>query len=362
MRSKLSWRLLARKRVLLLMTLAVLPALGCLNSTGYILTQARGQLDLLWRARPVSEALASGQLDAETDRKLRMLMAARTYGADVLGLRVGDSWTSYVQLDRDALSYNLSAAPKDQLKPYAFWFPVVGRIDYIGYFAREDMEAARRQFEQDGYDTYAYVVDTYSTLGWFPDPIYSTFLRRGDASLIETMFHELAHNTVYANGHSDFNESLATWVGREAARLYFAELGEDGARMAEALRRQREDGERIRAWIGGLADQLEAFYAGPMSSTEKVAGRGAIFEEARERFIAEVQPTLHEPQRHAGWTQLQPNNALVLLNRRYNRSLDTFDRVYERIGRDFGAMLGKLAEAAASSDPWGRLQSMAAGD
>lgn len=340
--------------------LAALAGTGCLPEALYITRQGLGQLDVLARTEPIDEVLASGALEPEQERKLRLVVAARDFARDELGLRVGRSFACYHETGGQPVAYNLSAARQDALTPKRWRFPIIGTIDYLGFFSREEADQAAERLQHQGYDTYIYGVDAYSTLGWFPDPVHSSFLNRPDGLLVETVIHELAHNTVYAPGHSTFNETLATFIGREGARRFFAQRGEEGAEILAGLERYYEDQQRITAWIVDLVAALEAWYAQDLPRAEKVAGREAVFTAARVRFTAEVLPTLHEPDRHRGWANLPTNNAYVLLHRRYHLDLDTFARAYERTGRDFARFLDLLRSAAATDDPFGELRRGAA--
>ena len=71
-----------------------------------------------------------------------------------LRLDVGDSYTTYTELDRDTLAMVLSAAYRDRLAPRTWWFPVVGRVPYKGFFDLDNALAEQRKLEAEGFDTY----------------------------------------------------------------------------------------------------------------------------------------------------------------------------------------------------------------
>ncbi|MFO0839262.1 MAG: aminopeptidase [Phycisphaerae bacterium] len=327
----------------------------------YVLRQGAAQLDVLSKSVPIEQALASGDLTEAQRQKLGRIVAARDFARDELGLRVGRSFTLFHDTHGQPLSYNLSASKMDRLEPKRYWFPVIGWIDYIGYFDRADADSAEADLKSQGFDTYLRSVDAFSTLGYFPDPVHSPILERDELSLVETVIHELAHNTVYANGQSDFNESLATWIGRQGAIWYFQRKSPDVPDAETTLKQRYADEAQINDWLADAYQTLNTYYSGDASSDAKIAGREAVFVQIRERFKSQTLPRLALPSRYERWGDLPVNNALILLNRRYNFDLSIFDRLFAKRGEDFAAFLADLKAAADSSDPWAHLRGVADG-
>ncbi|MGD8453054.1 MAG: aminopeptidase [Phycisphaerae bacterium] len=341
----------------LLPVVATWPALiGCNSSALYIIQQGYGQVMIVTHTVSIDDALAGDTLTAEQQRKLTLVTEARDFARDVLGLSVGDSFQDYHDTGGEPVAWNLSSARRDALVSREWWFPIIGDIAYLGFFSRDDADRAAERLADAGEDTYIYGVDAYSTLGWFPDPVHTPFLNRSDGSVVETVIHELAHNTIYAPGQSTFNESLATYIGRLGVQLFYAQQGDAGQEIVTALERTYGDQEKITAWMTQFETDLRAYYASDLSSEEKIAGREAVFQAARDRFVDEVQPQLAEPQRYAGWANLPTNNAYVLLHRRYHLDLDVFADRYAGCDGDFAAFLNVLRQAAAADDPFAALR------
>jgi predicted aminopeptidase len=174
--------------------------------------------------------------------------------------------------------------------------------------------------------------------------------------LADTVVHELLHNTIWNTGNTVFNESLATFVGRTGAMEFLAyEFGGDSELLTEAANLY-ENVDHIDAFLKQLASDVEALYAQDIPREEKIAQREAIFEAGRQRFKAEVQPLLHDPEAYSGYGTLNYNNAFLLVNVRYNSDLDVFADVHESTGRSWPASLDIFRQAAASSDPFAFLR------
>ena len=210
--------------------------LGLLNGC-FLWHVSVGQLKLLARRQPLEEVLSQATLSEEEQNKLRLIMRVRLFAMEQLGLHVDDSYTTFVDVGGPYVTYNVSAAPKDALHPYVWWFPIVGRVPYKGYFNKDAALRQARKLEARGYDTYVRGVRAYSTLGYFDDPILSSMLAYPDFALIDTIIHELVHRTVWVKGSVSFNESLASFVAAKGVQAYLvAQHGAD----APSLRLYRD--------------------------------------------------------------------------------------------------------------------------
>ena len=330
----------------------ILPAVlttGC-SELPYVLQVAEGQLAIQRNVEPIADVLASGRLSAEDEAKLRLIVEARDYAADTMGLNAGESYTTFYDTEGQPLAYNLSAARRDALVAKTWTFPVMGEVPYLAFFDKGDMDQVEQQLIAEGYDTMTYELDAYSTLGMFEDPVRSPMLRRGSLSLIETVIHELLHNTVWRPNDTVFNESLATFVGRQGAVEFLrAKYGDDSGWPQLAINLYA-DADAVTAFVMQLYADLEDLYGEPIDSAEKIAERDAVYQAARDRFTSQVLPTLHYPDSFAGYADLPTNNAWVLANYRYNLDLTLLANVYAANGDDWPATLDVFRSAASAAD------------
>src|SRR5256714_8987887 len=213
---------------------------------------------ILSRRQPISEIVADPRTPKEARQKLKVVLAAREYAKDSLKLRTKDSFTTYSRLDHDTLVLVVSAAYRDTLKPYTWWFPIVGRVPYKGYF---DFAAARRAAKDlaaDGFDVYVRPSDAFSTLGFFNDPLPHTTPKGDSLGLANTVIHELTHNTYYASGQAPFNESFAMFVGARGAAAFFRSLGQEGA--AAKVDAEWEDDKLLARFWARVIKSLDSAY------------------------------------------------------------------------------------------------------
>ncbi|MBV8635099.1 MAG: aminopeptidase, partial [Burkholderiaceae bacterium] len=189
---------------------------------------------------------------------------------------------SYADLKRRYVLWNVVAAPEFSLKAKQWCFPVAGCVSYRGYYSETDADAFAENLRKEGYDVVVGGVPAYSTLGWFSDPVLSTFINDSDAELARMIFHELAHQTVYAQGDSQFNEAFAMTVEEAGLALWLGRNGDDKLRKFYAGREEREAD--FLALLLATRKKLEADYASPVSDDEKRTRKAEIFAGLKDEY------------------------------------------------------------------------------
>jgi predicted aminopeptidase len=145
---------------------------GCASPAWY--SQAiSGHLGLMAKREDIDQVLASGSIDPETARELELAVEIREFAISRLALPANDSYTQYVPTGKDAVTWNVVAAPEFSLEPRQWCFMVSGCVPYRGYFKRAKAENFARKLADDGLDTTVSPAMAYSTLGWFDDPLLS---------------------------------------------------------------------------------------------------------------------------------------------------------------------------------------------
>jgi predicted aminopeptidase len=243
---------------------------GC-QSLSYYGQAIKGQYQVVAHRERVDKLLADPQTPARLKEKLDLVQRLRTFAAKDLRLPVDGQYEKYTDLHRPFAVWNVEAAPEFSLEPKSWWYPFVGSLDYRGYFSKQGARDYAARLEKKGYDVYVGGVTTYSTLGWFKDPILNTFIFESESDLAETIFHELGHARVFASGDTDFNEAFATTVGQEGARRWLRAKGDPTAYehyLAELRRTEqfakliRTTRERLAALYGDERTEEGGFKAG----------------------------------------------------------------------------------------------------
>ena len=251
---------------LIFAVVAILVSLsGC--SVGYVTRAGWEETKILWRRQALPKLIENKNTPADLRQKFELVLQAREF-AKKIGLKPGGSFSSYSVVDDSAVTWVITAAPRFELTPKTWWFPFVGSIPYKGFFDVEDAKQAATKLKEDGFDVHLRGSTAFSTLGWFNDPLLSTTAKLDEIQLVETVIHELLHNTIWVPGDVAFNETLANLVGSYGAIEFFSELdGPDGARTVKA--REQFSKELVYSCaLENLHEQLTGYYAEPSPTLE----------------------------------------------------------------------------------------------
>jgi predicted aminopeptidase len=300
----------------------------------YLLRAGWEEAKILKRRRPIAEMVMDTSISPTVRRKLQLVLEARAYAHDSLGLDAKESFTTFTQLRSDTLVLVLSGVYPDALKQKTWWFPIVGTVPYKGYFDVVQAKRAAEDLTRDGFDVYLRPASAFSTLGWFNDPLVSTTLRADSIDLVETVIHELTHNTYYAPGGATFNESFANFVGARASAAFFRSHGSLGA--ADEADARWFDQQLMASFWGRLYKTVDsAFKAhpGPENRALRIAVRDTIYRAARDTLIHVLGPRFRVIGPHV-LERIRIDNAAVMARRVYLTDVDLFDALWERDSRD----------------------------
>jgi predicted aminopeptidase len=306
----------------------------------YLSRAGAEQAQILAGRRPLDEVLADPATDTETRGLVSLVREVRDW-ADTLGFDAGETYTTYTEVGRDTLLLVVSASPPDCLCPHTWKYPIVGRVPYKGFF---DPAMARREearLAEKGYDTWLRPAGAYSTLGWFNDPLLSTAMSRDSMELAATVFHELAHNTLYVKSATPFNESFAQYAGYRAAEAFFRARGDTVAARRAADR--WADEQLLGAFYTELGARLEAFYAPRPAAAALDSGRAALGSWSRQWLADSVGPRLRS-YRVGALPDRPVNNARLIAARLYRTHLEWFETWHQRHGGDLRQAVAALSE------------------
>jgi predicted aminopeptidase len=330
--------------------IALLTLAGCGTAEFYWQGFA-GQLDLFTRARPIAE-VAESTPDPRLKDRLRNAQAIRRYASRELGLPDNGSYTRYADLGRPFVVWNVFAAPELSLSPRQWCFPVAGCVNYRGYFAETDARAEAARLAAAGDDVHVGGVPAYSTLGYFDDPVLSTFIGYREPDLARLIFHELAHQVVYVKDDTSFNESFAVAVEEEGLNRWL--LAQQGRADAAPFAGYVARGDRLRAefrtLVRGTRDHLAALYASDASDADKQAGKAAAFAQMRVDYDA-LKAGWDGAPAFDRWFAGGANNAGIAAIALYSDRVPQFRALLDAEGRDLARFYAQVKVLAAMPKP-----------
>lgn len=273
---------LSRTAKHVLLAAAAAAMLASCSSLNYYAQAAQGQLGLISGARPIEEWLSDQNTDAKLKLRLATARQIRTFAVQELGLPDNDSYKNYASLARPFVLWNVVATPELSLRPIQWCFPVAGCVSYRGYYSKEAAADYAKDLRAEGNDVQVGGVPAYSTLGWFSDPLISTFIFYPDAELARLIFHELSHQVVYVQGDSQFNESFASAVEEAGVERWLTGFGNDAMRQNYIKFSARK--KEFLALLMGCRDALEKNYAAKAGVAEKRANKARLFQKLKDDY------------------------------------------------------------------------------
>ncbi len=316
---------------------------------------------MLAARQPIKRLIADPATPPELKARLQLAAEARAFAAARLDLPRNGSYTDYVDLHRPFVVWNVFAAPEFSLDAVDHCFLIAGCVSYLGFFDRAGAEARADKLRQQGYDTYVGGVAAFSTLGWFDDPILSTMLRWDDDELAATIFHELAHQKLYAPGDTAFNESMATFVQGEGLRQWRSSRGLPPPDRPDQARADAFTDLVLRA-----RERLRKLYASGLAAEPMRAAKAAEIERLRNEYRQLRDGQWGGYKGYDAWMEAPINNARLLPFGLYHRWVPAFAALYARAGGNwarFYADAGVIAklDAAARQSALERLMPAAQG-
>jgi predicted aminopeptidase len=257
--------------------------LASCSTLGYYTQAAQGQLELLSDSRPIDDWIADPGTSTKLRHRLETARQIRRFAVSEMALPDNNSYKTYTALKRPYVLWNVVATPELSLRPLEWCFPVAGCVDYRGYYSKDAAMAYAKQLRAEGDDVEVGGVAAYSTLGWFSDPLISTFINYPDGELARMIFHELAHQVVYAPGDSQFNESFASTVEEVGVERWMERFGNQ--QMRDAYARYQSRKKDFLALLMKYRKALEQNYALiDRSDAQKRVVKARLFQELKDEY------------------------------------------------------------------------------
>jgi len=313
----------------------------------YGVRQAKGQLHIVWNARPVEEFMKDPSFPDSLKARLRLIDEVRHYAIDSLGLKDTENYKTLYDQRGEEIMWVVTACEPFKLEAKQWKFPVVGSVPYKGFFNKSLAVELKDELEKEGWDVSIRNPGGWSTLGWFTDPILSKMLERSEGDLANLIIHEMSHATIFVKDSIDFNENLATFIGdRGAERFLIHKYGAHAQAYNDYINEDKDYATYVNHMLRGTA-RLDSLYQ-TMTPEEPLAQKKRA-KEAMIRDIVNAMDTLTlttGKRRSSGrFKDRLPNNAYFMNFRRYQAKQDTFwDEYRTRFHEDLRGYIDYLSK------------------
>ncbi|SOE18262.1 predicted aminopeptidase [Hoeflea halophila] len=338
-----------RNIIRLVIAIGLVTVLAGCTTVSYYAQSLNGHLEIMSARQNVDRLIG----DASTAEPLRAQMTVardiRRFASVELDLPDNASYRSYVDIGREYVTWAVFAAPEFSLMPKFWCFPVFGCVPYRGYFSKATAISTARELQEEGLDVHVSGITAYSTLGWTSDPLLSTMFGGDKTYLAALIFHELAHQRVYVNDDTAFNEAFAVAVETTGVRKWLRASGDEAAlhRYEAGLERSADF---VRLVARTRAD-LARIYAGPGSTDSRRVAKSAAIDELRSRYRHMRDTRWGGYSGYDAWFEAPINNAKLAATSVYSDQVPAFVRLFELCSADYPRFyaavhrLGRLARA-----------------
>lgn len=336
------------KRILLAsLLLALVVALAQWELVTYGILQGKGQMYIIWNARPVEEYMKAPDFPDSLKAKLVLINQVRQFAIDSLSLKDTKNYKTLYDQKGQEVMWVVMASEPFRLKEKEWTFPVIGSVPYKGFFDRERAVKLKEELEKEGWDVNMRNPGGWSTLGWFTDPILSKMLERSEGDLANLIIHEMSHATIFVKDSIDFNENLSTFIGDRGAEQFL--LSVYGPESNEYVTYMNEDRDYFMFADHMLrgAGKLDSLY-NTMKADDPIEQKSRLKREMIQKIVASMDTlslSTSSPKPSLRYEEDLPNNAYFMNFIRYQAKQEIFLQEWKtRFGGDLKAYIEYLSE------------------
>ena len=321
---------LSIKKFLLMLAMALVAVIAFnYKLVGYGIGQARGQLKVLWHARPIAEVLNDQNFPDSLKSTLKMVEKIKAYAVDSLHLKPNNNYTKVFDQQGKEILWVVTACDPYKFEPVMYSFPIIGSFTYKGFFDYNKAVDLAKTQKNKGHDVHLRSVSGWSTLGWFNDPILSNMLNSGPGELANTIIHELTHGTIFIPDSMTFNENLATFIGNRGALEYLKTEFGVASDEYQKYKSRKSDSRKFTSHIVAGAKELERLYKVVENEPDSIK----LIEKTM--FIEKIANELdtisfsNAAFYHGYFDKYKPNNAYFISFLNYRERQDDFNILFE---------------------------------
>ena len=298
----------------------------------YGVSMGYGQFSIIYHSQPISCFVTQPNVTPTQKEKIILIERIKKFTQDSLGFAPSDNYTSVYDQGDKPLMWVVTASKKYSLTPYYWTFPVAGKVTYKGFFSQNMAEYEKQKLIQKGYDVKIRLVNAWSTLGWFNDPVMTGFLEYDPGELSNLIIHELSHGTIYVKGNTEYNENLASFIGDQGATYFLSAFYGYNSKEYSEYQKNMHDEKLFTSYMIKSADQLDSLY-GLHSFIKSPEYKKEILKNQLVRNIVQHGLLLpfQDGEKYKKWLmKTELNNAGFIVFKQYNNQVDEFVKEFNQ--------------------------------
>jgi len=294
----------------------------------YLIQAGHGQLALINQAKPIDEVIKNEKTPPFIKKHLQEVIHIKKF-AEESGLKATSNYQEFVQLDRSAVVWVVSACRPLEFTAKNWSFPIAGNFNYLGWFERDDALEFADELKNENWDTYTRGASAYSTLGWFKDPVLSTMIRKKESSigdLVNVILHESVHASLYVNDQSYFNESVATFIANKLTPVYLKDRFSKESIEFKKYQDSKNNGKNYKKKFHDAYEKLDKIYQSGLEESEKLKQKQTILSALKKdlNYKKEI------------------NNAFLIQYKTYHQGGDDFIKLFQACDKNVLRVLSVL--------------------
>ena len=307
--------------------------LSSCSSIYYYGQSIAGQIEIFNASKPITTLIRNDQLSESEKSKLQMALTIREFASTELQLPDNNSYRKYADLGRNYVVWNVIATPEFSLTPLQSCFLIVGCLSYKGFFSKKDAIEFGDSLKQKGYDIHIAGVTAYSTLGWFDDPVLNSMIRRNNRSLARVIFHELAHQLIYFENDTEFNEAFAETVAIVGVEKWLKSINEPHTLTEFQAELEREN--QFASLVSNYKEKLNLLYQN-QTDPEYLRKEKELLINQMKKDYQTIQTGWKDHDDYGDWFNSEINNAKLAIVLTYKDLIPDFVRVLDNQGSNLG--------------------------
>src|SRR5882724_11664355 len=126
-----------KQYLLAVILLLVVAAVSGCHTLGFYGQALKGQYQIIAHQESIEKMDADEKTPEALRQRFRLLRELRQFADQNLKLPLDGHYRKYVDVHRPYVVWNVEAAPEFSMQPKTWWYPLVGSLEYRGYFSEQ---------------------------------------------------------------------------------------------------------------------------------------------------------------------------------------------------------------------------------